>query len=430
MSSFGFGPGNHIGKYVAEVAVAERYEAVKDLFDRMLGGEQFWIERTDLEGLEYKVDFVPLFDEKNEVYAGLVLAVDVTDIKKAEERAAKLAAIVESSDDAIIGKTLEGVITSWNRGAERIFGYREDEVVGQSILKLIPDERHHEEPVILNRLRNGERIERYETKRLKSDGQLIDVSLTISPIRNQAGNIIGVSKIARDVSEQKKDEERKNDFIGMASHELKTPLTSLSALAQVLNKKLAGNTDPFVPSALEKINVQIRKMTSMINGFLNISRLESGKLAIIKHPFELNALVVDIIAEVKLTATSHELVFQPINNIVIHADHDKIGSVISNLLSNAVKYSPKGKYINIKAEMKDMEVHVSVQDEGMGIKPEDIDNLFDRYYRVSTEHTRHISGFGIGLYLSAEIINGHGGKIWVESDKGVGSTFHFKLPLA
>jgi PAS domain S-box-containing protein len=429
--SFGLQPGNHTGQYIADVAIASRYEAVKAMFDRMLLGEQFWIEHTDLEGADYKVDFVPLFDGNKEIYAGLVVCLDITDIKKAEERAAKLAAIVESSDDAIIGKTLDGIVTSWNRGAEHIFGYTEDEVIGQSILKLIPEERHYEEPIILGRLRNGERIERYETKRMRSDGHLIDVSLTISPIRNSAGAIIGVSKIARDVSEQKKDEQRKNDFIGMASHELKTPLTSLSALAQVLNKKLAVADDPFVPAALEKINGQIRKMTGMINGFLNISRLESGKLAIDPQPFDLNDLIAEIISEVKLTVTSHELNFTPAQPIIINADHYKIGSVISNLLSNAVKYSPKGKHVNITVLTEDSrQVQVSVQDEGMGIKQADIDNLFDRYYRVTTEHTKHISGFGVGLYLSAEIINRHGGKIWVESEKGVGSTFHFTLPLA
>ncbi|MES2809937.1 MAG: PAS domain S-box protein, partial [Bacteroidota bacterium] len=427
--SFGLQPGHHVGKYIADVAVSSRYDSVRELYDRMLGGEQFWIERTDLDGADYKVDFVPLFDDKNEVYAGLVVCLDITDIKTAEERAAKLAAIVESSDDAIIGKTLDGIITSWNRGAERLFGYEEADVIGQSVLKLIPEDRYEEEPEILGRLRDGERIERFETKRLRSSGQTIDVSLTISPIRNSAGNVIGVSKIARDISEQKQDEQRKNDFIGMVSHEIKTPLTSLSALSQVLNKKLANAEDPFVSSALSKINTQIRKMTGMINGFLNISRLESGKLAIDLQPFDLNGLIIEVISEVKLTVTSHEVTFEPGADITINADHDKIGSVISNLLSNAVKYSPKGKHITVKAGADEHEVHVSVKDEGMGIKQQDIDNLFDRYYRVSTEHTRHISGFGIGLYLSAEIIDRHGGKIWVESEKGVGSTFHFTLPL-
>lgn len=427
MERLGFQKGNLVGKAIRDVSPPERYDASKSLYDRMLAGEQIRTERVGLDGFEYQVDFVPLFDSENVVYAGLVIAQDISDVRKAEERSAKLAAIVESSDDAILSKSLESIITSWNKGAERMFGYTEEEMVGQSILKLIPDDRQDEEPMIISRLKKGERVDHFETRRVTRDGRLIDVSLTISPIFDITGTVIGISKIARDISEQKLDEQRKNDFIGMASHELKTPLTSLSALIQVLNMKLRTNNDPFVPSALEKATTQVRKMTGMINGFLNISRLESGKLQIDKRPFELNELIGEMIDEIKLAVASHTFVFEAAGNLQVDADPDKIGSVISNLLSNAAKYSPKGKLITVKAVKLDNEVQVSVSDEGMGIKPQDMPHLFDRYYRVSSEHTRNISGFGIGLYLSAEIIHRHDGRIWAESEKGVGSTFYFTL---
>lgn len=349
----------------------------------------------------------------------------------AEERSAKMVAIVESSDDAIVGKTTEGIITSWNAGAERIFGYTEEEIVGESVLRLIPEELHHEEPVILSRMKSGQRIDHYETIRRTKDGRMINVSLTISPIRNKAGDVIGISKIARDITEQKRDEQRKNDFIGMASHELKTPLTSLNALIQVLQKKLGDSDDRFVAAALDKASQQTRRMTSLINGFLNISRLEAGKLDIEQRPVELNTLIAENIEEISLSASSHDFVFEPgQKTIMVSADKEKVSSVISNLLSNAVKYSPKGKVITVNPVVQDSQVLVSVRDEGMGIKPQDIAKLFDRYYRVETEHTKNISGFGVGLYLSAEIISRHGGRIWVESEKGVGSTFYFTLPLA
>ncbi|MBL4677115.1 MAG: PAS domain S-box protein [Mucilaginibacter sp.] len=189
------------------------------------------------------------------------------ELRQADERSAKLAAIVESSDDAIIGKDLDGIITAWNRGAEIIFGYREDEVIGSPILKLVPAHLLHEEPLILERLRKGEKIEHYETVRQTADGRQINVSLTISPIKDKEGKVIGVSKIARDITEQKRDEERKNDFIGMASHELKTPLTSMTALVQVLEHKLKDSADPFVPQALAKTALQAKKMGNLINGF-------------------------------------------------------------------------------------------------------------------------------------------------------------------
>lgn len=351
------------------------------------------------------------------------------ELRQADERSAKLAAIVESSDDAIIGKDLDGVVTAWNRGAETIFGYKEADMVGHSILKLIPGHLHHEEPLILNRLRNGEKIDHYETVRQTADGRQINVSLTISPIRDKAGKVIGVSKIARDITEQKRDEERKNDFIGMASHELKTPLTSLTALVQVMQLKYKDHSDPFLLQALGKASQQAKKMSNLINGFLNVSRLESGKLEISKMGFDLAALIGEQLEEMRLTVSTHQFHFEADAELTVNADRDKIGSVISNLLSNAVKYSPKGKNVIIRAEKQADVIQVSVQDEGMGIRKQDLPHIFDRYYRVGTEHTKHIAGFGVGLYICAEIIQHHDGRIWADSEKGVGSTFQFTLPV-
>jgi PAS domain S-box-containing protein len=368
------------------------------------------------------------FDRDEAVrFIGTVL--DITDIKAAEEQSAKLAAIIQSSDDAIISKTFDSMITSWNTAAERIFGYTAAEMIGKSIYKLIPEELHHEEPQIIARLTSGERIQHYETKRKTKDGRLIDVSLTISPIRDRQGNIIGLSKIARDITEKKLDETRKSDFIGMVSHELKTPLTSLSALLQVANAKLKASDDSFLVNALEKAGQQVKRMTAMINGFLNISRLESGKIHIDKQPFDIETLIADIINETSLTVTRNLIRFEPCSPTIINADRDKIGSVISNLLSNAVKYSPRSTPVEIACTTKDTQVIVSVKDQGMGIKAEDLPKIFDRYYRVESGHTQHISGFGIGLYLSSEIVQRHTGKIWAESVPGTGSTFYFSLPL-
>jgi signal transduction histidine kinase len=273
-------------------------------------------------------------------------------------------------------------------------------------------------------------MEHFETKRLANDGRVLDVSLTISPIRDKQGTITGVSKIARDISEQKQDEMRKNDFIGMVSHELKTPLTSLMALIQVANLKLKDNTDSFLAGAMEKASIQARRMSSMINGFLNISRLESGKIAIDKELFDLDLLISEVVEEYELTVSSHIIQINICDHVQVNADREKIGSVISNLLSNAVKYSPKRRDIEVKCALVNGFAQISVKDEGMGVKAQDLPRIFDRYYRVESNHTRHISGFGIGLYLSAEIIRRHEGQIWAESESGTGSVFHFSLPLA
>jgi len=356
-------------------------------------------------------------------------AFDITGLKDAEEKTAKLAAIIASTDDAIISKTLDSVITSWNSSAERMFGFSEDEMIGESIYKLIPEDRHQEEPVILGRLKSGERVQHFETKRLTKDGRLIDVSVTVSPVKDGDGKIIGLSKIARDITERKLDENRKNDFIGMVSHELKTPLTSLSAILQVAKAKLNNTDDTFLSGAMQKANHQVKRMSTMINGFLNISRLESGKIQIDKQLFNIETLIHEVADEMKVTVTTHTINTDECCAVDLNADQDKIQSVISNLISNAVKYSPNGTVIYVACKPTQTEVVVSVRDEGIGIQPADAEKIFDRYYRIENSNTRHVSGFGIGLYLSAEIIHRHDGRIWVESESEKGSTFYFSLPL-
>jgi two-component system sensor histidine kinase VicK len=244
-----------------------------------------------------------------------------------------------------------------------------------------------------------------------------------------SGEFSAFTGVVMDITEQKQDEIRKNDFIGMVSHELKTPLTSLSAIIQVAGKKLLNSQDQFLISAMDKAMVQLKRMSGMINSFLNISRLESGKMLMDKKLFDLEKLILEIIDEAMLTTSTHIIDFKKCGPIEVSADRDKINSVISNLISNAIKYSPQGKEVHVNCLVSDNMVTVSVHDEGMGVKPQDMDKIFDRYYRVQSNYTQNISGFGIGLYLSAEIIKRHHGQIWLQSESGVGSTFYFTLPL-
>ena len=245
-----------------------------------------------------------------------------------------------------------------------------------------------------------------------------------------SGAFSAFTGVVQDITEQKQDEIRKNDFIGMVSHELKTPLTSMKGYIQILLSKLRKQEDEFILGALQKANGQISKMTSMINGFLNISRLESGKIHIEHQIFDLALLIKESEEESLATITSHTLIYEPVETTFVNADRDKIGQVIHNMISNAVKYSPQGSIINIACVTVNGLAKITVKDHGMGIKPEDIDKIFDRYYRVAGDHMFSISGFGIGLYLCAEIIKRHHGQVWVESEFGKGSTFGFSLPLS
>jgi two-component system sensor histidine kinase VicK len=384
------------------------------------------------------VDFVyePMKDPDGKVYAIMIVAIDISD-KVTHRRT------VERAEESLRMATHAGVLGTYyinvidrifypSEKLKEFFGFRPDEEVpyDAAINQIHPDYRQRVANMVEAAITQGAIYDTEYPIMAHNDGRIRWVRAIGAVQQDEKGTNRYFTGVLHDITEQKQDEIRKNDFIGMVSHELKTPLTSLNALLQVASLKLKNNPDSFLTSAMEKSNVQVKRMTTMINGFLNVSRLESGKIHIEKAVFELETLINDMIAESSLTASTHLIHLLHCPSVKINADREKIGSVISNLISNAIKYSPKGNKITIDCQAEDGKVIVSVTDEGMGIKPGDLEKIFDRYYRVETNHTQHISGFGIGLYLCAEIIHRHEGQIWAESQSGVGSTFYFSLPVS
>lgn len=232
-----------------------------------------------------------------------------------------------------------------------------------------------------------------------------------------------------DITERRQNDQRKNDFISMVSHELKTPLTSLKAYLQVLQARAVPDADSFRISILGKAEVQVNKMHKMINGFLSVAALESGKMQLVKEQFNLDDTVQEMVDDAVISNPRFRFHFLPCEALQVVADQDKLGQVITNLLSNAVKYSPDGGDIIVDCQKVNGTARVSVQDNGIGIKKDDLPNLFERFYRVQSDTMKNFSGFGIGLYLCAEIVERHSGHIWAESEEGKGSTFYFSLPL-
>lgn len=353
-----------------------------------------------------------------------------------EDKLALFASIVQSSEDAIISKRLDGTITSWNEGAERLFGYTSKEMLGASITLLIPTDRLDEEPRIIERLRKGERVEHFETLRKTKDGRLLDISLTISPIRNKSGDIIGASKIARDISDFKKMDRRKDDFIHMASHELKTPITSMKGYMQLVSQILTSkkwenlhNQHPELSVALTAVNKQVDKMITLISELLNLSRIEVGRFEIHRTIFNVCEFVNEIVRDMKTTAPNHDIIIHCTYQGDITADYERISQVMVNLLSNAIKYSPGADRVDLYVDADEKNVQFSIKDYGIGIETKDHRLIFDRFYRVEGTNEQTFPGFGIGLFVTAEIIQLHGGTISVESEKGVGSCFMFTLPF-
>ena len=346
------------------------------------------------------------------------------------EEQSRLAAIVKSSNDAIVGKTLDGIITSWNGAAEVLFGYTAQEAIGKPITLIIPPELQEEEVDIIGKLRRGIPIEHFETVRRRKDGSYINVSLSISPIKDGAGKIVGASKIARDITERKELEQRKDEFISMASHELKTPVTALKGFTQLLKRRFKRQNGNESLRFLDRMETQIDKLTKLISDMLDISKMQTGQLEYRMEPFDLDALAQEIVENVQGTTQTHHIILQNTPHVRAFGDRDRIGQVFINLLTNAIKYSPSADHVIVKIVTDESNALVSVQDFGIGIDDAYHQKIFERFYQVNEPVEKTYPGLGIGLFISCEIIKRHQGRLWVQSRKGEGSTFTFCLPLS
>ncbi len=378
--------------------------------------------------------YTPLL-ENGKIRGVLQVATEVTEQVLIREELQKAEEMLRFSIEAAnVGtwfidiQTLEFMPSS---SMKKLFGYLpDDEMSYDAILGQVSEDYRKKIIIAINATFTRSESFNIEFSIITKQNQKLRWIRAIGKLDNDAdGKLIHFSGVAIDITEQKQDEIRKNDFIAMVSHELKTPLTSLKGYMQLLTAKNRKNEDGFTFQALEKGNAQITKMTNMINGFLNVSQLEAGKIYLNKQVLPLNDLMDEIVEEISITTQNHYIIIRPCPIISVNADQEKIGQVINNFLSNAVKYSPRGKNIELSCKEVNGWVQVSVKDEGIGINAADIDKLFDRFYRVDNPNTQNISGFGIGLYLCSEIIQRHNGKIWVESEPGKGSVFHFSLPM-
>lgn len=352
---------------------------------------------------------------------------DVAQLARMTERLVHWAAVIESSDDAIFGKTLDGIITSWNYGAERLYGYAPEEIVGRSVAVLFPSDRPDEFDRIMTRLRRGERIDHYETVRVRKDGSSVDVSVTISPIRDPGGALIGVASIGRDITERKRLEQRRLAFAVAASHELKTPLTVQRIAVQALRRAVERGNMAALPRLLDRIEDGLSRQARLVDGLLEASRLERGALVARPTRFALDDLVRDTADQLRGLSHHDFLVAAPAPVEVV-ADRDQVGQVLVNLLANAVKYSPAADRVEI-AVAADGWATVAVRDYGVGLAPVDQERVFEPFVRVEGEATAALSGMGLGLYLASQLTALQGGRLRVESAAGKGATFTLDLPL-
>jgi PAS domain S-box-containing protein len=390
------------------------------------------------DGTEWPIgdSAAPMRDSAGATVGAVLVFRDVSEHMRVEETQARLAAIVESSQDAVISKTLDGTIRSWNAEAERLFGHTAEEAVGRSITMIIPPERLSEEHMIVESLRRGERVEHFETVRLSKDGRLIDLSLTISPIHDSTGRVIGASKIARDITEQKRTAEalreadrRKDEFLALLAHELRNPLAPLRNGLEIL--RLAGADSKAFNLARGMMERQLGHMVRLVDDLLDVSRISRNKLELRRSRVLLSDVVSSALETARpvIEAAGHELIIAlPAEPVHLDADLTRLAQVFSNLLTNSAKYTDRGGRIELAAELRGGEVVVAVRDNGIGIPAGALTNIFEMFSQVDRSIERSTGGLGIGLALVKGLVEMHGGVVTAESEGlGKGSTFTVRL---
>lgn len=346
--------------------------------------------------------------------------------KDTQLAAARFAAIVESSEDAIISKDLNGIITSWNEAAERIFGYQAEEIVGKSILTIIPPELHGDEDMILDRIRHGIRIEHFETVRLTKSGERIDVSLTVSPVKDATGRIIGAAKIARDITERRRQEEalRRAEKLAVTgrmaatiAHEINNPLEAVTNLLYLLRSEVSV---PLGRDRLALAETELRRVSAITRQTLAFYR-ESTEPEEIQLPELLDDVVSIFDNKLKRKHIEFTREYEP---CVVRGMKGQLRQLFSNLIDNSVDAAPDGGTIQIAIRCNGTQATVSVHDNGGGIAPEHLSRLFEPFFTLKKV------GTGLGLWVAEEIATKHGGHIRVESSTDTashGTTFHVTL---
>jgi PAS domain S-box-containing protein len=347
--------------------------------------------------------------------------------------------LVENAGDVIFSTDLEDRILTWNRGAEIIMGYSKAEVIGQHLSILLPPERFHELEEMRAKVEISGSLRDIEVRSKRKDGGMIYLSLSISPIRDVEGKIVAFLRVAKDTTEKRRYERRlkeldkmKSDFVSNVSHELRTPLTSIKGSVDNMLDGLTGSLNEKQVRYLARIKSNADRLSRLINDLLDLSRIESGRVEVRSTTLTLTALAEEVAEHLKSLAAEKLIrieVPSPDPKITVWADRDKVTQVLINLIGNAVKFTPQNGKVTVALEKKgDDYVQISIDDTGPGILPEEKNKIFSKFYQFADIDKQKPKGSGLGLAISKALVEMHGGRIWVESEVGKGSTFYFTLP--
>jgi PAS domain S-box-containing protein len=443
---FGYTAEEAIGKPVTIVIPADRLGEEPTILSRLKRGERvdhFETVRRRKDGslVDISLTISPVRDGPGKIVGASKIARDITERKRLSELQERMAAIVESSDDAIISKDLDGIIRSWNRGAERIFGYKAEEIIGQHVSTITAPDRIDEIPDILNRIKRGESVDHYETKRKTKDGRILTVSLTVSPIRDAAGNVTGASKVARDVTERVQQEQALRDvnaalsranadlqqFAYSASHDLQEPLRMVAAYSELLQRKFGGKLGPTGDQYIRHTVQGAMRMETLLRDLRTYTQVSSEEREP-KEDVDAREVLKKALANLEVVIKESDASIESTDLPRVRMYEFQLQQVFQNLIGNAIRYrSGEPPRINVAAQQRGAEWLISVQDNGIGIAPEFKEQIFGIFKRL--HNTTDYPGTGMGLAICQRIIERAGGRIWVESQLGGGSTFFFTVPV-
>ncbi len=338
--------------------------------------------------------------------------------------------LIEKSADAIALVNPEGKVIYASPSTKNVLGYSEKELQGfTNPFELVPpDDKKTVTKLFEDLLKkpSGTVIAEYQVRH-KGGTHIWIESIMTNLLRDPNVNAIVLNY--RDITHRKELESQKDDFIGIASHELKTPVTSIKAYTQILQKRFEKQGDEIATQNLSKMDAQINKLNTLISDLLDVTKIETGKIVFNMRSFDFDSLIRETVDDVRLTIDKHKILVRGKTRRKVFADRERIGLVLVNLLTNAIKYSPNAVRVIVQLSADKRLVTVGVQDFGIGIEKAKQDKVFQRFYRVTGPNGNTYPGLGLGLYIASEIIKRHNGKMWLKSQAGKGSTFYFSIPI-
>ncbi len=449
---YGYSAREMVGRPLELIVPPDQRPVMAAVFERLRQGEKiapFETVRVRKDGqrIDISLSFSPVRDSSGQVVGASGIERDISERKRAEEERERLAAIVDSSQDGIIGKTLDGVITSWNASAERIYGYSAREAIGRSLDLIVPPDQQPLMTAVFERLRQGEKIEPFETVRVRKDGQRIDISLSFSPVRDAAGRVVGASGIDRDISERKRTEaelrrrteqlveadRRKDEFLAMLGHELRNPLAPIRNCLHILRSpRLSGDQGDRARLTIER---QVLHLSRLVDDLLDIARISRGKILLRRERLDLveavRATVEDQRQDLEAAGLAVALDL-PAEPLWIDGDPTRLSQAVGNLLNNAGKFTEPGGRITVVAqrELGSGTAAVAVRDTGIGMEPELLARAFEPFSQAERGPDRGRGGLGLGLALVKALVELHGGSVEAASPGlGRGTEVVLRLPL-